>query len=73
VTRIIDVCFPLREGDEGRIIFVFILFKAEEEDEKWACSERHLLLKGRRENCMALTVARQCPFVLPVKIDWWQG
>jgi hypothetical protein len=27
------------EGDEGRVILVFIPFKTEE-DEKWACSER---------------------------------
>ena len=40
--RAIDVCVPLMEGDEGRVILVFIPFKTEE-DEKWTCSERHLI------------------------------
>jgi len=54
VKRIIDVCFPLREGDEGRVIFVFIPFKTEEEDEKWACNERHLIYYRVEQKCLWL-------------------
>lgn len=59
--RIIDVSVPLWEGDEGRVIFVFIPLKTEEEDEECACSEREFIKGLNREvygfdSCQAVPV-----------------